>query len=536
LPDDDDAADDDDTPQAGSWELEALPAPAPLAGLPLFYEPELAGIPNTLDHVTSLAFDVDDRWLDDFSGGFAALDCEGDGDIDLLFTSSTSTNTMYLNDGQAGFTELPETGAEFPDDMTASASVADFDRDGDIDILLLNQYQPNRLLENDGTCHFTDLAEELGLLDEHRSLHSTWIDFDRDGWLDLYLTNWGNARGEDEPGIPADPHPDRFWLGGPDGFTEVTEQLPADTQAGFGMVTAFFDVDDDGDYDILQTNDRGAFFVSNRLFRNDGKSADGAWTFTDITDAMGFTLVLDGMGLAFGDVDRDGDADIFNAGSFETLFIREGDFYVDAGLASGLVAPDPYTLSWVGTFFDPDADGDVDLLYIESLFFDLGIEFIDTYRGPAYYFQNDWDTSQTLNLQALEGTAGGEHLWRAQGTFDINGDGWDDVITSTVEGSPLLFLTNPTPGRNVVQVRLHGTVSNTEGRGAIVTLTTGPREQLRWPGAVEAYAIGTPPWMSFGVGGLTEVGPLRVEWPSGIVQEIPSVPAGTIVHVTEPED
>jgi len=541
VTDDDDAtADDDDSSDAadpGIFEFVPLADPEHVAGQPLLYDPGEVGVEVGLQgHTTRLAFDPADRWLDDFSGGFGALDCDLDGDLDLAFTNSAGANSLFLNDGTGRFVASDDAGLAFPDDVTASASVADFDADGDPDLLLLNQFQPNRLLRNDGSCGFEDVAPELGLDDEYRSLHATWFDLDRDGHLDLYLTNWGGARGDDEPGIPPEPHPDRLWLAdGAGGFVDATDQLPADTAAAFGMTTAFHDFDGDGDYDLFQTNDRGAIFIGNRLFENRGFDDDGRFVFADVTVERGFVNTPDGMGLAFGDIDGDGDADILNVGNYEALFINDGGSFYEAAIARGLPAPDFYSLSWGVTFVDPASDGDLDPVYVQSGFWDDGPEDPDPYRGPMFLFMNDFDTEDRFNQQALGGLAATEQHWRAQGTFDVNGDGFEDVVTSPVESSPLVFLTNPPTDRRVVQVRLVGTRSNRDGRGAVVRLTTPTGVQTRWPGTVDSYSIGTMPWVTFGVGTAEEVGPLVVEWPSGAVQQVDTVPAGHVAILTEPE-
>jgi enediyne biosynthesis protein E4 len=527
--------DDDDTLAPGEVVLTPLAEPVHVAGLPLFYSPEEAGLELGIDHVTRLAFDPDDRWLDDFSGGLAVLDCDGDLDPDLLLTSSDGANSMWLNDGAGAFTRHADAGVAFDGDVTASASAADIEGDGDVDVVLLNQFQANRVLLNDGSCRFTDHAQELGLHDEWRSLHAAWVDFDFDGDLDLYLTNWADRRGEDEPGVPPEPHPDRFFLQGDDGlFVEISDQLPDDTQVSFGMSTAFFDLEGDGDLDLFQTNDRGAYFVPNRLFENEGQGDDGRWSFTDVTQERGFLYASDGMGLAFGDIDGDGDADIFNSGAGESMFVNHDGVFVDSLAALGLDPLEAHTLTWGGSLFDPDADGDVDVVHVESFFWDDGPELADLYRGPARYFRNDLDQTGQFVLQSFTGSFGQERHWRAEVTVDLNGDGFEDVLTSVVEDGPAVFFTNPPTGRGVVQVRLHGTRSNRDGRGAVVRLTTSRGEQIRWPGVVESYATAIPTWVTFGLGSDPTAGPLVVEWPSGAVQEIPEVPAGHVVHVTEP--
>ncbi len=528
--DDDDATDDATPPDPGGFDVQPLRDPQRVAGAGFLVAPEGPGI----DHVTKIAWDPEDRWLDDFAGGFAALDCDVDGDADLLFTSGDGEHTLHLNDGAASFTAVdPDAhGVRYPGEPTASAAVGDVDNDGDPDVLLLVQFANNRLLVNDGACVFEDRAVEYGLEDEHRSLHATWFDFDGDGRLDLYLTNWADAIPDDQPGVPAEPHPDRFWLRDDEGgFVEVTDQLPADTAEAYGMVTAFFDVDADGDYDLMQTNDRGSIFVGNRIFENLGPDDGGRLQWADVTVERGFVNEPDGMGLAYGDIDGDGDADIFNSGNYEALFVDSGDgYYYEAALASGLDELVPQTLSWGGSFFDQDADGDLDLIFVRSKFWDLGPEYPEQYEDDARFFRNTGGDPRFV-AQALEGSPlAGQANWRAQAHVDLDGDGLQDVVVAVVEDGPRIALTNPPAGGKVVQVRLEGTRSNREGRGAVVRLG----DQVRWPGVVEAYSTGTPVWPTFGLGDADEAGPLIVEWPSGAEQELASVPAGSVVTVTEP--
>ena len=513
--------------------IEPLADPDRLPGGGIFLSPE--GAP--LDHITHLAWNPADRWLDDFTGGFAVLDCDGDGDHDLLMTSGDGAHTLHRNAGDATFERDDDAGVAFPGDATASASVADFDNDGDPDVLLLVQFSANRLLVNDGDFGFVDEADAYGLQDEHRSLHATWFDLDQDGQLDLYVTNWASAVGDDAPEVPADPHPDRLWLRSADGgFVEATDQLPADTALAFGMVTGFLDLDGDGDCELIQTNDRGGTFIGNRIFDNLGQDPDGRFHFEDVTEALGFVSEPDGMGLAFGDVDGDGSPDIFNSGSFETLFRNLGDgSFADVGLAVGLDSPDPTSLSWGGSLLDADADGDLDLVFVRSSFWDDGPDFPTQYEDVARFFRNG-EGGPRFTPQTLEGTPlGGEANWRAAAAADLNGDGFEDPVVAVAGEAPRVALTNPPADRRVVQVALVGTASNRDGRGAIVELDTPTGTQTRWPGAVEAYATGTPALSTFGVGAATEVGPLRVRWPSGLTQQIATVPAGTRVVVVEPE-
>jgi hypothetical protein len=183
-----------------------------------------------------------------------------------------------------------------------------------------------------------------------------------------------------------------------------------------------------------------------------------------------------------------------------------------------------------------DGDGDEDLTFVESFFLDAGLDQPELGEGSIWLFENRFPEDLGFEEVPTEGGMTELGLWRAQTTVDVNGDGWDDMIANRVQNSPRLFLNNPSQSNNMLQVRLRGTRSNAEGRGAVVRLQTAAGAQLRFPGASPPFACGGPTWMSFGLGQAESAGPLEVRWPSGHVQTIESVPAGHLIVVTEPPE
>ncbi len=511
---------------------EFLRAPEHQPDRPLLYHPQDWGDDPGLAHTATLDFDPEDASRDDFSGGLAVLDCDLDGDLDLAFTSGDGNSQLFLNDGLASFSLKPDSGLALPGETAAGLSVADHDRDGDPDLLLLAQHRQNRLLVNDGACSFVDVAASAGLDDLHRSLHAAWADLNGDGWLDLYVANWGDAVPvELAETVPEDPEPDRLWISDGIGrFHDVSDQLPADLLVNYGMNAGFLDVDGDGDLDLLQTNDKGSRFVPNRLYRNDGVSAAQV-ALVDVTAERDFELEIDGMSLAVTDIDLDGDPDVVNTGGWETVFLDSGGYYVDAGQALGLVTRGEARPSWGVVAFDPDGDGDEDLVTPLSDFFDDGPGGAEQYGDLLLFYENE---GAGLALRELAGLAGTSQTWRTVARADLDGDGFEDLVLSRAHDTPVLLLANPPEGRGTVQVKLEGTRSNTEGRGAVVTLVLDGVERTRWPGAVESYATGGPTWMSFGMGDADEAGPLDVRWPSGAWQRVETVRVGESITITEP--
>ena len=490
-----------------------------------------------IDHQHSLRYSDDDRWLDDFGGGMAALDCDLDGDVDLFFTVSEGADLLYLNDGRGHFSLATEFSNDDEEGVSTAASQADFDNDGDPDLLVLRQHAANQLLVNDGSCSFTDGTEEAGLLDEHRSLHASWIDLDRDGWLDLYLSNWADAAAGGEVGIPPQAQPDRLWLNRGDGtFSDLSEQLPPLTRDALGMATAFLDFDGDGLLDLFQSNDRGVIYVPHRAWRNLGLDADGRFQFEDVSSALSFGFPMNGMGLSLADVDGDLNPDFLLTGNFETILRwQEPGFFVESGTALGLEVYDPDVVSWAGTFFDPDADGDQDLYFVQSSVFPHGFFDVQTYGRPPRFFSNELDQNGLFRSVDMSSNTAGEQVARSLLAEDLDGDGYRDLVHGNVQSAPQLVFTRAQDAGNVLQVQLRGTRSNRDGRGARVELGMGQRCLVRWPGASEPFGSGGTSRMSFGLGDAVEADWIRVHWPSGTVSELGPQPAGYVAVITEPD-
>lgn len=513
-------------------ELLRLRSPVHRPDQPSLFLLEDAGLTDTFP----LAYSTEDRWLDDLSSGLAAFDCDVDGDIDLYFVNQAGPSRLYLNDGSAQFelAEVPELALE--GDHPAGASVADVDNDGDPDLLVLNHHQPNRMLVNLGDCRFEDRTEELGLTDTHRSTHGTWADLNEDGWLDLLVSNWAGALPEGDAGALPAAHPDRLFLSdGEGGFTDASSTLPLDAQTSWGMVTGFFDLDEDGDLDMYQSNDKGNLVVPNRSYRNEGLGPKGAPEWTETTALWGLENGVAGMGFALSDVDLDGDMDLFHLANREDLYINHGETFVESGLAWGILDPDPFNIAWGGTFFDADADGDEDLWYIHSKFFDGPIQDLEGHSGPGRFFRSRATEGGTFEIEDVPGIAGEDHLWRGQTAVDLDGDGLKELVHGVAEGTPLVLKVNPPEGAQVLEVVLRGRESNIEGRGAIVRARVEGVWQIRWPGAVDPVLTGREAVVSFGLGSAKEVELLEVRWPSGIVQQVEDLPGGHRAIVTETE-
>jgi len=490
-----------------------------------------------ITHEHSLRYSEDDRWLDDFGGGMAALDCDVDGDVDLFFTVSDGPDLLYRNDGRGYFTVDVDLPVADDTGVSTAASQADFDNDGDPDLLILRQHASNQLLVNDGSCNFEDRTEFAGLEDASRSLHASWIDIDNDGWLDIYVTNWAGAESGGEVGIPPQAQPDALWRNLQDGtFEDVSDQLPSLTRDALGMATAFLDFDGDGLLDLFQSNDRGVIYVPHRAFRNLGPDRDGRLQFEDVSSELSFGFPMNGMGLSLADIDGDLDPDFLLTGNFETILRwQEPGFFVESGTALGLEVYDPDVVSWAGAYFDADADGAEDLYFVQSAVFPHGFFDVQTYGRTPSFFLNEIAENGQLRAVDMSSSSADVQVTRSLLVDDLDGDGYRDLVHGNVQSRPQLVLSNGAIAGNILKLRLQGTRSNRDGRGARVELGIGQRSQVRWPGASEPFGSGGTSVMSFGLGDAAQADWLRVHWPSGAISTLGPQPAGHLVVITEPE-
>jgi hypothetical protein len=257
------------------------------------------------------------------------LDFDGDGLLDLFVGNETFGVTphpsqLFANLGDGTFRDVaPEVGAAVVGIVKGVAS-GDYDNDGRPDLYVSRTGAPNVLLRNegvgsDGAWHFSDRTDHAGV-GEPVDAFPTWFwDYDNDGWLDIYVagyrTNFGDVAAE-YLGLPHTSEPPRLYRNRTDGtFEDVTERVHLD-RIQFSMGSNFGDLDNDGWLDLyLGTGD--AYFqalMPNRMFRNDRGQG-----FQDVTTSGGFGLIEKGHGVAFGDIDHDGDQDVFAAmgGAYE---------------------------------------------------------------------------------------------------------------------------------------------------------------------------------------------------------------------------
>ena len=489
------------------------------------------------------------------TGGAAVGDVDGDGDLDLFATRLEQPDLLFCN-------RLAESGAATFEDCTEEAGLAgfdlasngaafgDIDRDGDLDLYVTTVGDTRfYLFVNDGDGRFTEEALARGdaaLQDPspHVGYSVTFGDYDRDGWLDIHVTEWrplfiGGASARTHTRLLRN-------RGGLEGgcFDDVTDTaqvaIPNDDQYAFA--STFTDLDGDGWPDLALAAD----FGTTRLFWNDG---DG--TFTDGTAAARVGTDENGMGSTFGDYDGDGDLDWFVTSIFDPddtcetagcnwgitgnrLYRNEGGRSFLDRTGDEVVGVRDGRWGWGAAFFDYDNDGDLDLVMTNGVDFP-GVDFDAPFvADPIRLWRND-GPDQWTEVAALEGvadTGSGKGLL----VFDYDADGDLDLFVVDNGGAGRLYENLDGNANHHLRVQLQGLESNAHGLGARVSLQrfVGGTVQVREVGTSTHFLGWSETVAHFGLGSEPGVYRVAVRWPSGRLQQRVVAGADRTLVLSEP--
>ena len=442
------------------------------------------------------------------------VDINNDGWQDVQITNGKypgEDNLLYINNGDGTF-ETVVSGAIVSDfNPSDGATWADHDNDGDIDCFVVNWYGiDNVFYDNNGDATFTQLTVGTIVEDNGYSETASWGDFNNDSYVDLYVTNSAGTK------------KNYLYKNNGDGtFLKITDGDMVNDNDSTRSVN-WVDYDMDGDADIFVTNEA---YQHERLYRNNGDE-----TFTSITDNA---LVNDGgstMSSSWGDIDNDGDLDVFlaNDQGNDALFRNEGD-NVFTKLSSDIVCNNGGN-SFGSNFADIDNDGDLDLFVTNSF-----------WGGPwnNFLYLNDGSGVFTEVTTDVTTTDTGWSYGNAFGDYDKDGD-MDLIVANCFGGAQNNVLyKNETTGNNWLVVDCTGMISNKSAIGAIVkvkAIINGEAVwQLRDITSQSGYCGQNMLPAHFGLGDATIVDSVIIQWPSGIVDEFSAVYAGQYLLVTEGE-
>ncbi len=503
--------------------------------------------------------------VESMSGGVALIDYDRDGWLDIYFTNAPSVamalagkkarSALYRNNRDGTFTDVTEKAGVGHPGWAMGAVVGDYNNDGWPD-LLVTCFGGVVLYRNNGDGTFTDVTQQSGLGGD-----SGWVtgaafgDYDRDGWVDLFLAHYVDFHLNDLPkfgsqinceyrGIPVQCGP-RGLTGSPDSlyhnngdgtFTDVTEHAGVSNPARlFGLGVVWCDFDNNGMLDLFVANDGG----QNYLYRNDGNGR-----FADIAYQAGVAVSQDGkaqanMGVTVGDYLHTGHPSIaVTHFSFEyaALFRNDGGMsFTDVSYAAGIAWRTTRYVGWGDAFVDFDNDGWLDFFMVNGhVYPQVDSGNIGTrYREPKLLFLNQRDgTFRDISarvgpaIQILQ-------VSRGMAVGDLFNDGRLAFVVENLQGQPMVLRTEGGLPNHWIGVELLGTISNRLALNARAKATAGGLVQSAVVLSGGSYLSQNDLRLHFGLGSCDRVDKLEIAWPNGQVETFADLRADRFYRIEE---
>jgi hypothetical protein len=494
--------------------------------------------------------------------GVAFLDYDNDGWLDILVLNGTrlegappgTTNRLYKNNRDGTFTDVTEKAGLSRTGWASAVTLGDYDNDGYEDIYI-TYYGKNVLYHNNGDGTFTDVTEKAGLAQDTVRYGSgcTFVDYDRDGHLDLFVAYYLDTTLEKlpRPGENADcrwrgvsvncgprglpPGFVRLYHNNGDGtFTDVSRKSGVAAASGsYPMTAVAADYDDDGWPDIYVAGDS----TPSWLFRN---QHDGTFRQEGLERGVAVSedgLAQAGMGVAVGDYDTDGSLDIFKthfSDDTNVLYRNDGKgFFDDFTIRAGLGVETRY-VGWGTGMVDLDNDGFPDLFLVTGSVYPEVERQLPAYpyRTPRLVFRNLGDGRlEELIDEAGSGVAA-PHSSRGCAFGDFDNDGDVDILVMNMNEPPSLLRNDVTGKGHWLKVLPVGVKSNRSAIGARVVARYGGRAQAQEVTAQSSFYSVNDRRLHFGLGPATSAD-LTIRWPNGRTEEVPRVEADQLVVVRE---
>jgi enediyne biosynthesis protein E4 len=508
------------------------------------------GLKIGLDFIHSIGDDDLTNIVESSGAGAAFLDYDQDGHIDLYVCSGTwleglssgkkpdemPHNHLYRNRGDGTFEDVSKKAGVGGPWYSMGVTVGDYNNDGYPDLFISN-YGHNVLYKNNGDGTFTDVTKraKVGGGDNNFSVGAVWLDYDNDGFLDLYVGNYltfdPNYKYYYAPdGFPGplayDAQPDILYHNNGDGtFEEVTKKMGIIDVDGRAMGVGAIDYDDDGFVDIYVANDHSM----NYLWHNNGGKS-----FTDMGTPSGTAFGQSGesavsMSVDFADYLCNGLMDMFiSDDKYCRLYENKGNgIFTEQSYPSGIAMPAGQFVGWSSSFFDYNNDGLVDIYKTNGALKHLYGQEDQVFEnlGNGKFKDVSWDLGSYFKKKLVGRGA-------CFGDYDNDGDIDCYIVNLNDRGA---FLRNNKGNQNNwITLNLVGTTSNSDGIGARVKVTSGGKVQTNQKKSTSGYLSQNDPRMHFGLAKNSIVDRIEIKWPSGKLQVLENIKVNQILTVKEP--
>ena len=498
-----------------------------------------------------------DRQLPETVGaGCAFLDYDNDGWMDIYFVNSGPSdfftppkplkNALYHNNHDGTFTDVTDKAGVAGGKFGMGVAAADFDGDGNIDLYVTN-YGSNILYRNNGDGTFTDVTDKAGVPAPGWSTCATWFDYDNDAKLDLFVSSFVFYDKSQNPlctdptlqrryyCVPRlfKPQPSRLFHNNGDG---TFQDVSRESGIAGSPGKSFGAVATDVNNDGLMDLFVANDTMPNFLFLNKGNGK-----FEEIGLSAGVAYgeagrPRSGMGVDAADYDGDGWQDLFVANidqEFFSLYHNEKELIFTD--QPGEIAPSTQLLSgWGLKFFDYDNDGDPDLFLVNGHPDDMIESRVPRVRHKEPLLMFENTGRAFKDVSAKSGPVFSKMFsGRGMALGDFDNDGDEDVLTSN-NGEPPLLLRNQGGNRNNwIGLQLVATKSNPAAVGAMITWQAGTLKRTRLKTSGGSYLSSHDPREILGIGSATKIDSIEIRWPSGKVDKLTNPPLNKYVKVVE---